>query len=251
MVAFRGVLSTVSVDSYLELFTTLYGWMFSRVLWDVLVTTGIVYLPFLVILAGNWFHSNRTGGYLHGSVESLHRIELEIFTAFFVVVLAAQPSALTTVRGSALSYTPVPTINEPNPTPVTIASNDSTYGDTGFTDADAAVVTPAWWYAVMAFSSGFNHAVVEGMPRMSEIRQAVQLARLATIEFPSLRSEVAKFYNDCYVPALWSKRHRLDGLSCISQSIRLLRHLSCADTDSRLGVRRIKRHRVLAHVPAR
>ena len=44
----------MSVDSYLELFTTLFGWAFYGVLWDVLVSTGIVYLPFLGILIDNW-----------------------------------------------------------------------------------------------------------------------------------------------------------------------------------------------------
>ena len=31
----------MSVDSYLELFTTLFGWSFYGVLWDALVATGI------------------------------------------------------------------------------------------------------------------------------------------------------------------------------------------------------------------
>ena len=44
----------MSVDSYLELFTTLFGWAFYGVLWDVLVSTDIVYLPFLGILIDNW-----------------------------------------------------------------------------------------------------------------------------------------------------------------------------------------------------
>ena len=191
----------MSVDSYLELFTTLYGWMFYQVLWDVLVTTGIVYLPFLGILARNWHLSVSESGYASGSTFSLQRIELEIFIAFFVIVLAAQPSDISTIQAGTLEYKPVPTINEPNPDSVTIVTNDTTYGHSGFNDPDASVATPAWWYAVMALSSGFNHAVVQGMPRMSEIRQVVQLARLATIEFPSLRSETANFYNDCYVPA--------------------------------------------------
>ena len=44
----------MSVDSYLELFTSLFGWTFYGILWDVLVSTGIVYLPFLGILIDNW-----------------------------------------------------------------------------------------------------------------------------------------------------------------------------------------------------
>ena len=41
----------MTVDSYLELFTTLFGWTFYGILWDVLVGTGIVFLPFLGIHA--------------------------------------------------------------------------------------------------------------------------------------------------------------------------------------------------------
>ena len=44
----------MTVDSYLELFTTLFGWTFYNILWDVLVGTGIVFLPFLGILIDNW-----------------------------------------------------------------------------------------------------------------------------------------------------------------------------------------------------
>ncbi len=44
----------MTLDSYLELFTTLFGWAFYGVLWDVLVATGIVSLPFLRILRPTW-----------------------------------------------------------------------------------------------------------------------------------------------------------------------------------------------------
>jgi len=44
----------MTVDSYLELFTTLFGWTFYGILWNVLVGTGIVFLPFLGILIDNW-----------------------------------------------------------------------------------------------------------------------------------------------------------------------------------------------------
>ena len=40
----------MAVDSTLELYTTLFGWLFYNSIWDVLVATGIVFLPFLGIL---------------------------------------------------------------------------------------------------------------------------------------------------------------------------------------------------------
>ncbi|MCY4656974.1 MAG: conjugal transfer protein TraG N-terminal domain-containing protein, partial [Gammaproteobacteria bacterium] len=45
------------------------------------------------------------------------------------------------------------------------------------------------------------HATIEGLPRAHELRQTVNLARMAQIEPPSLKSELAQFYNDCYVPS--------------------------------------------------
>ena len=175
--------------------------MFYGVLWDVLKETGIVYLPFLGILVEYWRTPAVEGPIGPASSRSLRTLEYELFVALFVVVLAAQPAALTAIRSNTLSYTPAPSINNPTPTPVTLRTNDSTFGHSGFLDPDHTVNTPAWWFAVLSFSSGFNHAVIEGLPRSSEVRQAINLARMVTIENPVVRSEVAQFYQDCYVPA--------------------------------------------------
>ncbi len=60
---------------------------------------------------------------------------------------------------------------------------------------------PVWWYAVLAVTSGLNHAVVEGLPTASDLRTYEQQARLATIADPRLRQEVSDFFSECYVPA--------------------------------------------------
>ena len=64
----------MSVDSYLELFTSLFGWTFYGILWDVLVSTGIVYLPFLGILIDNWREPAQGGEVGHASGLSLRYI---------------------------------------------------------------------------------------------------------------------------------------------------------------------------------
>ena len=71
----------MSVDSYLELFTTLFGWAFYGILWDVLVATGIVYLPFLGILIDNWREPAEGGEFGTVTGLSLRRMELELFIA--------------------------------------------------------------------------------------------------------------------------------------------------------------------------
>ena len=77
----------------------------------------------------------------------------------------------------------------------------STYGAAGFAGSPATVNIPVWWYAVLAMTSGFNHAVVEGLPAASDLRTYEQQARLATIADPRLRQETSDFFSECYVPA--------------------------------------------------
>jgi len=191
----------MSVDSYLELFTTLFGWSFYNVLWDVLVGTGIVYLPFMGILIDNWREPAQGGEFGTVTGLSLRRMELEMFIALLVVVLAGQPAALTPLNAGTLSYTPPPTLANPAPPVATVAASQSTYGTEGFNGPPATVNVPAWWYAVMAISSGFNHAVVEGLPASSDMRTYEQQARLATIADPRLRQESSDFFSECFIPA--------------------------------------------------
>ncbi|MCP5443688.1 MAG: conjugal transfer protein TraG N-terminal domain-containing protein [Chromatiaceae bacterium] len=191
----------MSVDSYLELFTTLFGWTFYGVLWDVLVGAGIVYLPFLGILIDNWREPAEGGQFGTVTGLSLRRMEIELFIALLVVVLAGQPAALTPLNAGTLSYTPPPTLDNPVPATATVAAPQSTFGATGFAGSPATVNIPVWWYAVLAMTSGFNHAVVEGLPAASDLRSFEQQARLAAIEDPRLRQEASDFFSECYVPA--------------------------------------------------
>lgn len=191
----------MKVDSYLELYSTMFGWMFYGTIWDVLVGTGIVFLPFLGIVIDNWREPATETSHAISSGISLRKMEHELLIALIVVIFAAQPMHLTPFVASTLSYTPPPTKGNLNPVTVNFGTAESSFGDTGFAGAIDTIDVPMWWYAVLAFSSGFNHAVVEGLPRASEIRHLTQLARLTTIEDRRIRQEVAEFSTSCYIPA--------------------------------------------------
>src|SRR3569623_1011044 len=81
----------MSVDSYLALFTTVYGWAFYGVLWDVLRETGIVYLPLLRILFINIIEPSTSQEARDATSTSLRRMQWEFTLAFLVIVLAGQP----------------------------------------------------------------------------------------------------------------------------------------------------------------
>ena len=191
----------MSVDSYLELFTTLYGWSFYHVLWDALVATGIVYLPFLGIVIDHWREPAERGELSVAAPSSLRRLEIDLFLALMVVILAGQPATLTPLNASTLSYIPPPTLNNPSPTTATPRASQSTFGATGFTGSPGTVNLPVWWYGVLSTSSGLNHAIVAGLPSATNLRAIEQQARLATIADPRLRQETSQFFSECFVPA--------------------------------------------------
>ena len=191
----------MSVDSYLELFTTLFGWLFYGVLWDVLTSTGLVYLPFLGILIEYWRMPAVESGSHGAAAYSLRQMEAQLLGALIVVMIAAQPAPLTPLKATELSYSPPATVADPVPHVATPLSPDSTFGAEGFAGTPASVDLPIWWYSVLSLSSGFNHAVVSGFPDGSMLRDVIQTARLATIEDPRLRHEVMWFHSTCYVPA--------------------------------------------------
>ena len=191
----------MSVDSYLELFTTLFGWTFYNILWEVLAGTGIVFLPFLGILIDHWREPAEGSEFGSAPALSLRRMEIQLFMALLVVVLAGQPAALAPLEASTLAYTPPPSLLDPSPLTATPASPQSSFGSTGFAGAPSLVQVPVWWYEVLAVTSGLNHAVVEGLPSASDLRTYEQQARLATIADPALRREVSDFFSQCYVAA--------------------------------------------------
>jgi hypothetical protein len=191
----------MGVDSYLELFTTLYGWALYNNIWSVLTGTGLAFIPFIVILIRNFVAVNTSMEVNAGTGASVRRMEIEIALALTVVVLAAQPAL--NLQASELRYSPPATLANPTPATVNPNTTGTTFGhpDGGFNAAPTSVRVPIWWYGVMSISSGLNHAVVTGLPASNERREMERALRTVNIEDPALQREVNEFYSRCYVPA--------------------------------------------------
>ena len=46
-------------------------------------------------------------------------------------------------------------------------------------------------------TSGFNHAVVEGLPAAADTRTLEQQAGLSTVADPRLKEDVSDFFSEC------------------------------------------------------
>lgn len=189
----------MQVGSYLELFTTLFGWQFYDRLWDILTGTGLAFLPFLGIILNNVLETHVNGA-TEGPVSSLRRMDIDIAVALTVVVLAGQPTV--TLSAATLSYVVPVTVANPAPCTATVTSPcGTTYGSSGFTGAPGTAGVPIWWYGVMAASSGFNSAAKSTMPSVADFRGFEAMARTASIKNPALRQETNDFFTQCYIPA--------------------------------------------------
>lgn len=190
----------MAVDSKLELFTMLFGWLFYNSIWEVLVATGIVFLPFVGIVLDTVISTYTNEDAEAAGNTSLRIMEIEFFIAFFVVMLTGVPAV--PLSATELSFTPRAIIGEPNQPTVTPEDSGSTYGGSvSFVDYPNSVDLPVFWYVVLGFTSGFNRAVIEDIPPTLDLREYADDLRELRIEDPEVQAEINDFFRDCFIEA--------------------------------------------------
>ncbi len=189
----------MGVSSYLEIYLTQFGWTMYDVFWEVLVDTGLAYLPFIGMFLRNIVEPITSQEAKDASSVSLRRIETDTVKMFAVLVIAVQPYM--TVSYNNLSYTKA----------CSPVGNAAVGGNTGKTyDTTFTAVTlggnnaqvPIWWYAVLAVTGGINDAAILGIPCTSNIRLMSFSIDNARVKDPQLRRQVQLFYKDCYRHAM-------------------------------------------------
>lgn len=186
----------MSAESFLELYTTLFGWQQYNNLWTILSDTGIVFIPFLFILAKNFIEPAASLSAREAGGVSLRRMEIDTALALSVVVLAAQPTPLTPLNPSVIQYeNPCNTSAPVDPT-----SSGTTYDET-FDSIVVGTNVPIWWYAMLSLSGGITHAAINGIGCVEDIsgyRLQINKIRIAD---PTVMDELGRFMKDCYIPA--------------------------------------------------
>jgi hypothetical protein len=200
----------MQVDSYLEIFTTMYGWAFANIIGEVLTGTGLVALPFALIVFNAWREARESGAGSTGVIGVIESVMTRLILAMFVFVTCFAVTPFTSLASMDLRYTPEPTAAQSNPSTVSLNSGTGSTFDTALNDVRSGAMSPsgnlsyvpAWWMTVMAISSGLNNAVRDGLTHASsEVRMVEDMARTATIEDAHLLSEIQRFYSECFVPA--------------------------------------------------
>ena len=197
----------MGVSSYFEFLTTLFAWIAYDNFWSVLADSGLVYVPFIVILFTNIVSSRRSGDD-EGSaaLQSLKKSETDIVIAIFVLFLAAVP--FSEVRLGEMQYVR-PTLDcaiedaiaAGDPAVVNGAATGTSWDRTLNQIGGQTGRIPIWWGFVHVMSKAVVAASVASIPCTGDVA-AVEL-RLENdyIDDPRVNKELQQFIVDCYMPA--------------------------------------------------
>lgn len=200
---------TLQTTDYLEYYLTLVAWVVHNGIWATLVTSGVIALPFLGIIIGEWLNV-RAEGADEGNkgVLSAQRIENRIWVALFVIMFACVPSIdvdMATIKFDTSRSTQCQ-ISVPQPA-------DTGWSKSFTTLNNQSAKVPVWWVFMHTLSRALTGASVAAIPCGTDLRQIRMDINATRIADPVLAQEVADFTHDCYGPArakLFMNRPQLD-----------------------------------------
>ena len=184
---------------FFELYLAIFGWQQYNQLWDILTGTGLAYLPFLIILLLNIIGPLTSQETRDAATTSVKRMEVDLFIAFTVVVLAAAPAI--DLNASVLTYKkPCDTISGPAGTLLAGEHGDHLRcgllrGDRHLRPGPRVVVGD---HGDLLGHQPRGHRPYRLSPDLSGFQMEIARTR---IQDPQLLNEVNKFVRYCYRPA--------------------------------------------------
>lgn len=186
----------MAVNSYPELFTILLGWQQYQNLWDIIVQTGLGFVPFIVMIVTHTVEPFTSQEAKSAYTISLRRVEFSLATMCLVLMFACQP--MMTIDPQVIHFQPI-CGNTQDATP----GNSGTTYDEAFPNLQPVKV-PLWWYAIIAISHGITAAANVGMGCTPSLRGDEIKLNLTRIRSAPLRAEVQQFISSCWLPS-WKK----------------------------------------------
>lgn len=188
---------TLYTDDYLEYYLTLVAWIVNNGIWELLITSGVIALPFFAIVLQEWLRA-RTEGADEGNkgVLSTLRVENRVWVAIVVVMFAGIP--FIPVDLNTLAYDN----SRSAQCQIKVATPQETRWSNAFTVLNnQSAYVPVWWFFMHALSKALTGAAVAAIPCGTDLRQMRMEIDATRIDDPVLAQEVADFSHDCYGPA--------------------------------------------------
>ncbi|WP_110972525.1 conjugal transfer protein TraG N-terminal domain-containing protein [Pseudomonas huaxiensis] len=188
---------TLYTSDYLEYYLTLLGWLVHNGIWQMLVSTGLIALPFCVIIIQEWLRA-RSEGADEGNkgVLSTLRVENRTWAACVVILFAGLPIIPLDLNTLQFDDT------RSSQCQVQVATPQETRWSTSFSTLNnQSAQVPIWWFFMHSVSKAVTGAAVAAIPCGTDLRQLRMDIDATRIHDPLLAQEVADFSHDCYGPA--------------------------------------------------
>lgn len=193
----------MSVGSIFELYLFSFGWQLYGIIWEVLVGTGLAYLPFFAVIIDNIIKPIESQEAKAAAVTSLRRVEISIVSMIIVMMLSVSPSMLLNVG----NVTATSACGDNQNT----SSAASTPWGAQFDRADGAeIMLPPWFYVLLSVTGGVNDAIISSLPCEPDMRSIAHEVSTASISDDVLRNDVSRFNEECYRPGIaWLRNERI------------------------------------------
>jgi cbb3-type cytochrome oxidase subunit 3 len=144
----------MGVQSYLALYTILLGWQEYDALWHMMVSLGLIALPFAFIAYRAFKGPILSMGAKDAGVIATRRFIFNIITALLILLFVGVPSV--NLQPQMLHFKPAWSGTTKTAHP----------GDTGTTYDDLLPVppnvkVPIFWYVILAFSNGITNQAID------------------------------------------------------------------------------------------
>ncbi len=185
----------MGVQGYLSLYTILLGWQEYDALWRIMASLGFLALPFAFIAYSAFINPFLSMGAKNAGIIGTRRFIYQILAALLVLLFAGVPTV--NLNPQVLHFKPTCSKSEETATP---GHTGTTYDNLLPIPQDIKV--PLLWYVVLAVSNGVTDQAEDTISCPAVNLRSLQSAlNLTTIQSPTLKSEVKRYYKECYLPA--------------------------------------------------
>lgn len=190
----------MTVDSPLELYTTLFAWRHYGTMYAVIALTGLVFLPFFWAVVEDVLRAVR-GAPAHDEAAILAHRPILLDTAFALGVLLLAVMPLLPLPPSAVTYqAPCAADGQPGPT-VAAGASGTTYDQTYAALLQQKIRVPLWWRLLLAIGGGINRAAIQAVGCRTDIALLRHEVVQVQIQDPGLFQNLQRFRAECYQPA--------------------------------------------------
>jgi len=194
------------VNDAFELYTTVMGWHINNGLFQLMMGTGIILIPFAVIIGGNIIEARNNRDKDDIGVSFFNKTEMQLYVAFFVLLLCVNPMvnlSVSNVKAMDSTCAPGDGGSTPDVAENAYRNTGTTYDQVQELDLGADTIKiPVIWYVWDYVASSLSLSAKAALPCQTDIRRISTIVSTTKIENMNLADEFGMFMRDCWRPSL-------------------------------------------------